>query len=713
MEYIKNTKILAGLFFALALFADSTFGQINAALDKWLIVGPNGGDVRTINIDPSNKSHLYFSTLDGQVYESRDSGKTWRLLVNFNSPLLILDDLIVDPRDSKIIYVSGHKHTQPGGFFRSTDGGKTWQMPEILKKEAIHAMTQSVSDPNMLLVGSVAGIFISKDSGESWSKIEGNGLPGDVIIDSLAIDPVDTNIIYAGTTWRAYKTTDGGKNWRIIKDGMIDDSDVFAIEIDRQNTKKIIASACSGIYDSTNGGEKWKKVQGIPSQSRRTRDIMMHPTDSKYVYAGTTEGFWMSSDGGNSWGLTTSRQLEVNSIAVHSDQPERVYIATNNYGVMVSDDYGKTFSMTNGGFSTRLTSLIAPDNADPKRFYAATINTATGGGFFFISNDGGLTWVPSMKNIPSRLSVNTLLQDKADPNQIYIGTNFGLYRSTDRGASWALVTAPIPKKTPVKRPVAKKTVGSKTAAKAKTPVKVEPKTPVVIRLPALTDKINALSFTNDGKNGILAATQSGLYRSYNINEGWEKLILPTGIDNNSLIIRAAENQPNTVWLATARSGVLISRDGGATWDQNQAVPAISPASSIVVDPKDANRIYIGTKQTLYISRDGGKMWMRRGGGLPVGDYASVTINPNNPDEIFAGSAAENENGLFRTLDGGNTWKRVDTKDINIPSRRIWTLTFAPDNSGQLFIGTHSAGIYRLTTSTNEISGDTRPRIANP
>jgi hypothetical protein len=78
-------------------------------------------------------------------------------------------------------------------------------------------------------------------------------------------------------------------------------------------------SACSGIYETSDGGDNWHKVQGIPSQSRRTRAILQHPTIPGLVFAGTTEGFWRSGKGGdnNSWMVTTSRQLEINSIAVH------------------------------------------------------------------------------------------------------------------------------------------------------------------------------------------------------------------------------------------------------------------------------------------------------------------------------------------------------------------------------------------------------------
>src|SRR6185295_354446 len=138
-----------------------------------------------------------------------------------------------------------------------------------------------------------------------------------------------------------------------------------------------------------NAGEKWAKIQGIPSQSRRTRDIMQHPTIPGTVYAATTEGFWMSSNGGKAWALTTQRNLEINSIAVHPDEPNRIFIGTNNYGVMVSNDGGRNFVETNTNFSSRFTYSITPDVAQPNRLYAATHNVGTSGGFLFTSNDRG------------------------------------------------------------------------------------------------------------------------------------------------------------------------------------------------------------------------------------------------------------------------------------------------------------------------------------
>src|SRR4029078_2196421 len=144
-------------------------------------------------------------------------------------------------------------------------------------------------------------------------------------------------------------------------------------------------------------------------------------------------------------------------------RPDMVYIGTNNYGVMVSNDGGKSFVPTNGGFSGRFANAILADREAPNRIYASTINTATGGGFFFVSNDNGESWRPSMRNMPSRLITYAILQDTQDANVIYLGTNLGVYRSLDRGASWAAVwapTSPEPKKQPLRRANATKTTKS-------------------------------------------------------------------------------------------------------------------------------------------------------------------------------------------------------------------------------------------------------------
>ncbi|MDQ3181732.1 MAG: hypothetical protein M3Q33_14600, partial [Acidobacteriota bacterium] len=583
-------------------------------------------------------------------------------------------------------------------------------------------MIQSASDPNIILVGTIEGVWMSKDSGDDWKKISSDTMP--VNIDSLAIDPRSSDTIYAGTWWRAYKSTDSGKNWRLIKNGMIDDSDVFAITIDSKNPDHIIASACSGIYESYNQGEKWGKVNGIPSQSRRTRDILQNPAIPGTIYAATTEGFWMTTNGGKSWILTTTRELEINSIAVHPEEPNKVFIGTNNYGVMVSDDGGKNFVQTNDNFTSRFTSSITPDIERPNRLYATTHNTASGGGFFFTSDDGGQNWQQAKNLDVRRVSPFALLQDRTNADTLYLATNVGVFNSTDRGNSWTQLVVPKPPEPKKKktRPSSKRrSTKSKTVTAKPTPAP----TPVVpaatdlasiapLLIPALEEKVKVLVHTEDDKNGIWAGTDKGLYRTYDVKKGWEKISFGVGIDENIFVIYTSPLQPGMIWVGTAVSGVIISRDDGETWQKIAGIPENIPISSITVDPKRPQNVYVGTSQTFFLSRDGGRVWTRRGGNLPLGNYASIIINPNNSDEIYTASSLESDGGIFFSKDAGMRWTRIDTKELKLPSHRVWAMAFDPNDSNRIFAGTHSSGVYLIERAvmSNAAENKTPPKLSS-
>ena len=700
----RFSQLLFAHLVLLSVFVSSAAASVpvdgNVFLDtasstRWSIIGPEGGDVRSVEVDPRDKDKIYIGTADGQIHVSTDAGKTWRMLVSFEKPLLNLEQILVDSRDSNVIYASGHRGALPGGFFKSTDGGKTWKESKELKEQAVHAMAQSAKDPNMLFLGTKNGIYVSKDSGDDWERIESETMPLD--INSMAVDPRSTGTIYAGTTWRPYKSTDSGKSWKLIKSGMIDDSDVFAITINSTDNDHLIASACSGIYESLNAGESWKKIQGIPSTSRRTRDIVQHPSIPGTVYAATTQGFWMSTNGGKSWIMTTSRTMEVNSIAVHPDEPKRVFIGTNNFGVLVSNDGGKNFVPTNDNFTSRFTYSITPDTTQPNRLYATTQNTSTSGGFFFSSGDGGVTWTQAKGLDINRNAAYSFLQDRVDPNKMYIGTGSGLFKSLDRGLSWTAITAKPPVKVPVKKAPAKKSAPAKKGAVAAKPKPAPKVVPVIDAgqelIPAIEEKVTVLAHTEDEKNGILAGTDSGLYRSYDLSKGWEKITFGDGINPSVYAIAASPLVPGTIWVGTATSGVVVSRDDGETWAKVGGAPDRVPISSIVIDPKRPNYVYVGSIHSLYLSRDGGRTWNRRGGNLPLGNYTSILIDPRNSDEVLVSSALENDGGVYYSKDAGMNWKRMDSKDLKIPSRRVWMMAFDPANADRIYAGSHSSGVY--------------------
>src|SRR5918997_486444 len=88
-------------------------------LMNWVVTGPMGGDVRSLVIDPQDPSRIYFGTIDGQIYASSDGGASWSRLEGFNRPGLLIDNIVIDSGDSRVIYAAAHRHKQSGGFFKS------------------------------------------------------------------------------------------------------------------------------------------------------------------------------------------------------------------------------------------------------------------------------------------------------------------------------------------------------------------------------------------------------------------------------------------------------------------------------------------------------------------------------------------------------------------------------------------------------------------
>ena len=240
-------------------------------------------------------------------------------------------------------------------------------------------------------MGALDGVFRTRNGGDSWERISPASLAEVKNIESIAIDPKNPDVVYAGTWHLAWKTDDGGANWQHINKGMIDDSDVFSVIVDSTNSSVVYASACSGIYKSESAGDLFHKLQGIPFSARRTRVLKQDPNNPATVYAGTTEGLWKTIDGGKTWKHVTNSEIVVNDVLVDPRNSNRVLLATDRSGVLASDNGAQTFTASNHGYTHRYVSSILADQNDPNAILVGVVNDREWGGVFS-TRDGGQSW---------------------------------------------------------------------------------------------------------------------------------------------------------------------------------------------------------------------------------------------------------------------------------------------------------------------------------
>src|SRR5271155_4466576 len=425
-----NRKILLFFLLGASLLGISDLAAQSGS-SNWIPVGPNGGDARNFAADPGNPQHLYLGTTTSWIYQSTDGGSSWKRLAKLGkTDDLVVDSLVVDSSNAQTLFAGVWQLGRPsGGIYISRDGGTTWMTSADMDGQSVLALAQSYSQPNILVAGTLKGVYRSEDRGQHWKEISPPGSGEIHEVESIAIDPNDPQLIYAGTWHLPWKTTDGGANWHNIKQGLIDDSDVFSIIIDPTRPTVVYTSACSGIYRSENAGELYRKVQGIPSTARRTRVLMLDPTNRNTVYAGTTEGLYKTLDGGTTWKRMTGPDVIVNDVFVDPKNPQHVLLATDRSGVLESDDAAFSFKAANAGFSQRQVASLLVD-AKTQTIYAGVVNDKTYGGVF-ASHDEGITWTQQSDGLQGR-DVFNLTQ--SPQGTILAGTNAGILRLD--GSNW-------------------------------------------------------------------------------------------------------------------------------------------------------------------------------------------------------------------------------------------------------------------------------------
>jgi photosystem II stability/assembly factor-like uncharacterized protein len=545
----------------------------------WFPLGPYGGDARSFAADPLDSTHLYLGTANGWIYESHNGGESWiRLSEIAKRNDLVIDHILPDARYPRRLVVGAWIADHPdGGVFISEDGGKAWTDVEQMRGQSVLALTRSPSDPDMIVAGTLQGVFRSGDNGKHWSQISPIGSTEIHEIESLAIDPRNPQVIYAGTWHLPWKTVDGGAHWMNIKRGIIDDSDVFSILIDPVQSQTVYVSACSGIYKSTDAAAEFKKVQGIPSSARRTRKLEQDPEHLQTVYAGTTEGLYRTLDGGHVWDRVTSSDVIVNDVYVDPHDSGHVLLATDRGGVLRSEDFGASFHESNTGFSARQVVAYAVDPHHPAIVYAGVVNDKDAGGVFQ-SLDGGAKWRQQSAGLGGR-DVYSLASTPA--GVLLAGTTHGIFRLQD--GLWLDSGAWLKSSARGRRSQRETETRSASGSTA------QPTIDTVV-----------YSLVPDDSYATYAGTSEGLLRSDNDGIAWAPV---SSLQMSEVRFFALQKN---VLLAAGLKRLELSVDGGTRWSPVALPPDLTQISAVAVD--DQKSLWVGGREGVFYSPDNGASW---------------------------------------------------------------------------------------------------------
>ena len=277
-------------------------------------------------IDPSNPQVIYISYRGG-VFKTTDGGTHWSSLSTpFDSPTAI----VIDPRSPQTVYIGDASMT----VSKSTDGGTTWFHPDMVAGSGLFGLTVAIDPVNtsILYAGSSDGLWKSTDGAQTWQRSS-----PEFWVKQIVVDPTNPATVYAGTDHGVWKSTDGGNNFSAMNNGLNGNVDTIALVMDPHNPQRLFYSttgfvldliSVAGVFTTTDGGAHW-----TPNSlaGNRVQTFLFDPKVTSRVWAGGDSALLVSQDSGASWS-TTAAFLPLGVAALLGDPTGSVFAVTGGWG---------------------------------------------------------------------------------------------------------------------------------------------------------------------------------------------------------------------------------------------------------------------------------------------------------------------------------------------------------------------------------------------
>jgi photosystem II stability/assembly factor-like uncharacterized protein len=459
----------------------------------------------------------------------------------------------------------------------------------------------------------------------------------------LAVLLVETGTRALGSNWEATGPY-GGHALKIV--------------IDPADSNRLYAATKIGqVYKSDDAGQSWQILPfALNAPAASLSAFIVNPASPNELFLGVARsyvsdapgeaGVYKSADAGLHWtSLGSTTGWSVRSLAVHPAETHIVIAGTED-GVFRSDDAGMTWQRISPANHPHIKAVVslAMDPSSTRIIYAGTTHLP------WKTSDGGLTWQSIHEGMADDSDVFSIAVNYTDFQAVLIGACSGIYRSPSGGSRWS-GTPGIPE--------------------------ASQRTHQIVQ-----DPVNPRTF--------YAATAHGLWKSIDGGVIWKQPGPYPYIVNS---VAVDPQSPETIYLATDRSGLLKSIDGGATFlEINQGFVNRNIGRLVGADALHLTSVYEGDFGGVFTTYDRGLTWVLSANqqALHGKNVISLAASPRSPEQLIAGTY----DGLLRSSDGGRTWRTVDAfSKTEAANGKIHDVSFSNANPNTIFVATDH-GLFR-------------------
>jgi photosystem II stability/assembly factor-like uncharacterized protein len=615
----------------------------------WQSIGPAPPAITTPIVADAASHTIYIGSAGAGVLKSTDGGARF-VAVNNGLGGSIVTGLGMAPNNPEVVYAN----TQFDGFYRTIDGGAHWTGGNW----GGFTLLADPANPGTLYSASGPFDYVQKstDGGHTWFYVA-DGL-GEASVSTLAMDPHNSNVLYAGGSGQAlFKSTDGAATWTPITIN----TNITALLVDPDNSNVIYAGTDGhGVYKSTNGGKSFARV-GSP----KATSILALAKSGQTLYAGTaTQGVSESDDGGRTWRNSGVSSGMGNVLSV--DGAGSVYAGTNFDGAFVRSVSDSHWRRTGWNQLRRCNcqngNALAIDPSDHNHL----IFTTNGGGLL-VTEDGGRSWRDGGTEGLTSNGPRGVAFDPQESRRVYAGSfgGGGLYKSEDHGKHWQHRKVGPP-------------------------------------------DLSVFGVTVDPLDHSVYATAgggSGLWKSTDYGETFTRVDrapgAPVGVylGLSGHTVTVDPNNHAIIYLPDdgAVMGIWRSQDAGRSWKE---VDATDNFESVTVDPTDSNTVYANSQNfsggpAVLKSIDGGHSFSPMGNGLPSGfgglNTGFLLVNPKDPRVLYTGFEYV---GVFKSTDAGESWFPISSGLDNL---YITGLVMDPESPDTVYAATWYRSVYKTVT----------------